>query len=89
MAAARAKLSKKEYKALVKEEVAIAIQVVLKGDAPFKYTQDAQKTYRCAECGGKFHKVVWFQLFCSRSCGSRRSGRVSRRYHAAFKTRRS
>lgn len=72
-------ISKRQVKEIIKEEVDVAISLILSADRPFKYTRQGQRDYRCAEsnCGKFFQKTVWFQIYCSRECGSRRRARIA------------
>ena len=68
-------------KAIIKEEVSIVLHMILRGDMPFKFSDEATKTHHCPWCGDAFHKKVWFQLYDSPSCGNARRGKIARRWY--------
>jgi hypothetical protein len=79
------RLTKAQEREIIQEEVAIAIQIVLTGDVPFKYSKEARKVHRCPVCGNKFTKVIWFQIYDDPKCGNRRNGRIRYRYYKTHK----
>lgn len=80
-ARAKEQSTKVSIKQIIADEVSIVLHMILRGDRPFQFTDEAKKAHRCPWCGNAFHKKVWFQLYDSPSCGNARRGKIARRWY--------